>query len=875
MAREHASVKSSSAVPFSRSWTTANTSLTNIETFASCLSKLPPIPSRVIIAAALSQSADDFLQTINQSFANLLDWPAVVAHAAYPHSSLPPDHHPLDTSSLSSCFVSFSNTFPHDSTAHTPIELAKLGLHFPPNSGQTKPAGLTPVATIAHYDLQSHMQPVLDYPSEFDPDKPSQARSKQKPIVPNPYITTPASKPKRHVDVFATIPIGRNKSSLGSPNLARRNRNAASRPPSDLRVAAKRLKVAAGIRPTPCRTTSGPIEVINLDDDVDTDNFTLSGPAPQASAPKPSLALRSQPPPTPSTETPSSQLQTATSHPQLQTRSANGTEGNQTNVVQAELPGEEDQLGSNEVIVARSKPLPEEIDAVVGGSQIASETQEGAELQTNTHEPETQDMHVADIVPEQAVVGSGEVDAAAGEDSDGVIEVPTTQTGNAAGRTDSSFKELKWKKKPNLDDVINMIRETKVKEDMKKTQRKESVKDELASLPDTRYTALQRRNEIQEKRKSQADKAAEKRRKAQEKAMEKRRKIARRKRRAAAKAKGEVYNSESEENTDPAEPEDNDTRQYSQPGMGPTNISGEVIDLDGNGESSSIGQPMRPSPISGYSPQAKRQRLDNQDQRYRLDRPPNSNGSTFSYPHEYRDQSSWQKGVGNRGMPPAQYAYTGGSTQGKGPMDRLNSRGINPAQGLPRYWSTPEKDPEGQVMHGQQHAPQRQMPPPTAPFQAPQSSSPLTPSNYPETPTQHVAPMHHHPDAQPPSYQMEQKQGRRPSGPYGTGSPSGSSNPFHPRNYGGRSLNGGERRRLTPPLFEKKRKELLDQIRGVMGDLQPQDRITIEDFLDNQRYMFAPGETEKDFRLQLRNRILTKLRLNGETGEWIVVRARV
>lgn len=868
MAREHASVKSPSVVPFSRSWTTANTSLTNLETFTSCLSKLPPIPSRAIIAAALSQSADDYLQTINQSFANLLDWPAVIAHAVYPHSFLPPDHHPLDISSLSSSFVSLSSTFPCDSTTHTPLEIANLGLHFSPNSSQTKPPNLTPVDTVAQYGLQSHVLPSLDYLPELDPEKSSQAHPKAKSRLADSYA--PAPRRSRPIDVFATIPIGRNKSSLGSPKLVRRNRTAVNRPLSDLQASATSLKGSGGIRSTPRRTASGPIEVINLDEDVETDKFTLGTPSPQAPTQKRSLALRSTQATISSARPPSSLPQTEKPQPQLHTPSASGTRENPASVEQAGLPEDEHLLGSGEIIVARSKPLSEETNPVVGKDHAAPATQEDVERQTNTGAPETQDLEIVDSIPVQAVVGSREVTAADAEDGDGVIEVPTTEPSKAAARAENSDKELDWKKQPDYNNLISKIRETKAKEELKKTRRQEPVKINPASLPDTRYTALQKRNEIQENKKKLADKAAEKRRKATEKAKEKRRRIARRKRKAAAEARGEVYNSESEENTDPAEPEDNDARQYPQPPTGPTGVSGEVIDLEGIGDAVPIGQPMRSSPISGYPQQVKRQRLDHQNQRYRSNRPPTADDSAFGYPHETRDQGSWQRGSGNRGMPPAQYAYTGGNMEGKIVMDRPNPRNIHPAQGLPRYWSTPEKDPEGQSMLNQQYLPQRQMPPPTAPFQASQGSSSQTPSIYAEASNQHAAPIHHSSDAQPMPHQMEQKQDFWPGGPYGVSSRTGPS-----LDYGGRSQNSEERRRLAPPLFEKKRKELLDQISGVMEDLQPKDRRVIEDFLDNQRYMFAPGETEKDFRLQLRNRVLTKLRLNGDTGEWIVVRARV
>lgn len=424
---------------------------------------------------------------------------------------------------------------------------------------------------------------------------------------------------------------------------------------------------------------------------------------------------------------------------------------------------------------------------------------------------------------------------------------------------DDEDMTLGWKKKPDMKMVFNALDSVQDRTQMRREKlQKLDESDTVKLLVRDSAHLKTKRNETLERRKKQALAAKEKHRLAAIKQLEKKKKLVRRKRRAAAKARGEVYESDSEEeNTDPAEPEDNDAEQDSVQNHDTEQGDDEIIHVETRMNPKS-GVRARSPPGNMYSQlPVKRQRSDYPDDRHREQHPYQNISDASPQSRVYGQHS-----VNNRGLPPPQHPFNGGHLHGA------------PSQGLPpppyrgnEYPPQPYPS-NGQYMPNGQYPPPRPFPPPHAPYQPPPPVGNYAPrsSGYNSASlmnrTQNHESGHRFTTSPLQDSQYSNSYPPQEHGPpypyYGTSPPPQDARPHYPQH-----------------VFEQKRKQLYDQIQSVMADLTPEDRTAIDAFLDNQRNMFLPGEETKEYRLQLRNRVLTKLRINKSDGTWNIIRVRM
>lgn len=88
----------------------------------------------------------------------------------------------------------------------------------------------------------------------------------------------------------------------------------------------------------------------------------------------------------------------------------------------------------------------------------------------------------------------------------------------------------------------------------------------------------------------------------------------------------------------------------------------------------------------------------------------------------------------------------------------------------------------------------------------------------------------------------------------------------------GPGLPSSQPERLSQQEFIERRQHLYHTIKNQSVDLRRSDAVEIEDFLDNQRYMFQGHEGTKDYLLEKRNGTTTLLRLFREEQTWRLVR---
>lgn len=435
---------------------------------------------------------------------------------------------------------------------------------------------------------------------------------------------------------------------------------------------------------------------------------------------------------------------------------------------------------------------------------------------------------------------------------DDVVEV-------AANGKEIPVRPLKDKKTPDMGQYLSLLR--KERTEVGKKQIRLVPLEAGASLsgmppaPDTAYARQGRLKERKEKGRKQADAARERKKLADARQQEKRKKLAKRKKKKAAELRGEVYVSSEEEDggADGPKAEGNQER---------TNhiqdLDAEPINVDSN-EHRITEAHMRTHDADPYAHQSnKRQRLNSpgsvhhrdggsgppfhREQRFHGNGPHGGWSEDRSQlpPNGHRDENTY----GRMGHPPRNdynrephYPPPGPGPHAPYPVDRFHPPHPSYTQNLP-HPGTPYPPPHGNVAY----APHSQYPPPPGPYPGP---------GYP--PHGQSAPNH--------MYNANPQYGQPPYN-----RPGQAPFPAHPY-Y-------AERERLPRPVFNRKRDELYRTIGTEYEDLTPADGKAIDDFLDNQLYMFGQKEESKDYVLQRRPDTITILRIRKEDGVWSVVRLK-
>ncbi|CDF41261.1 unnamed protein product [Chondrus crispus] len=361
----------------------------------------------------------------------------------------------------------------------------------------------------------------------------------------------------------------------------------------------------------------------------------------------------------------------------------------------------------------------------------------------------------------------------------------------------------------------------------------------LEGLPPAQDTAFAKRERLKEKMamRSAKGKQAKQSKKAQEaRELERRRMLAERKKKKAATSKEEPIILDDEE--DRVQP---DAEAAPASAIHPE-----------NGESSTVpaqnSRPRSPNRIPHHS--RKRQRL------LRPDAPHAQNGHAPPFPqdppfHSPAPPYAWPQGK----QPPPHGAPNGGAPNGSYPSS-FPPPGRDPVPPYPH-----DRFPQSYPHYPPHPHPQYPHPPP------PQGPMPYgSHSQYPPPPYGAPYPNQGYPPhGQPPTYPMynhHQQQYGAP--PYGGPAQA----PFRP------PAQFAKRERLPEPLFAQKRKQLYNTIGAERKDLSPDDERIIDDFLDNQIYMFRPEEEQKDLLLDLRPGTRTILRIHKNDGVWSVVKLR-
>lgn len=424
------------------------------------------------------------------------------------------------------------------------------------------------------------------------------------------------------------------------------------------------------------------------------------------------------------------------------------------------------------------------------------------------------------------------------DDDDVVIEI-------GPNGKETRIGPLRDKKRPNMGSYLADLRALKRAENKKKQMRlipidAETPITELPQAPDTAFARQARLKEKKAKDRDKVDAAKQKKKALDARNQQKRKMVAQRKKKKAAELKGEVYVSSGDEEEGTADADDKKQQHIANAPHSRT----EPIDVD-----STAPQPTAAhhDPYAYNHQSNKRQRLNlpptlpyrpvppaQTNQRY------HGNGSHSNW-HGNREQRP-PNGVGGGAYRyPNHPPYPPAGSHRRYPDERYQAAPYH-HQHPPPHPSAPYPPPPGGMPYPPH--PQYSQMPPGAPYSgpgyAPHGPGPGAPPNHmygPDPQYSHAA--YNHPQA-----------------------------PFTPHPY------YAERERLPRPVFNQKRDELYKTIGSEYEDLTPQHGKEIDDFLDNQLYMFRPGEDQKDYVLQRRPGVETILRIRKQDGVWSLVRLR-
>lgn len=444
----------------------------------------------------------------------------------------------------------------------------------------------------------------------------------------------------------------------------------------------------------------------------------------------------------------------------------------------------------------------------------------------------------ADAVMKGQTAGNGNAHPREGGAEDEVMDLIDYGAGAVVGsakgvaETDEQSGVLRSKSGQSLELIAAKMRDIRQEAEAKAAMRREPLGiDETIAPPDTAYSRQMHQRKMNEKKREQLRAQKEKQKAKEAKMLEKKKKMQRRKRKALAKARGEVYVSESEQEGASEEEEEGSIAEVSagaQRGQ-------EVVDVD-NGEENHAGGP-------------------------------------YEYPHGNGQRHDSPLSTRQNGNP----RMDGGQFQGH----QLPHNGHGQNHG----WSDDRGPPGNNSRDGYHHAPppRDNYPPGPAPY-PPHGPPPGPPPGQYHPGTGGPPPYPRHPNHAPPYHQYPPPPASYPPNPppyhqyppqHGSGYPS----PYPPNYYGppppyGNAYPNPDRPRLHPGEFKRRRDELYSAIRNTARDLREEDARAIDDFLDNQRLMFAPNEREKYYLLERGGQHMTKLRLHRDSGCWDVVKTR-
>lgn len=519
-------------------------------------------------------------------------------------------------------------------------------------------------------------------------------------------------------------------------------------------------------------------------------------------------------------------------------------QGDQENARQQPDHREEQDFEDLEMVIQPVAPQETKQEQV---PQVSEETREETQEEKTQHDIVDGDSNCEEVI--DLLKEEDKVEAADGDD----VKI-VTATGE-----EKPVEPLKDKKTPDMDMYLSAIRNLK-RTGVSQKQIRLVPLDAGASLsgmppaPDTAYARQGRLKERKEKGRKQADAAKERKKLADARQQEKRKKLAKRKKKKAAELRGEVYESSEEEDggTDGPEPEGNGER------------TGHIQDLDAGPINVDSGMHHITEAHTGI--RAADEYAHQSNKRQRLNSPGSVHQRGGGGPPFHREQRFHGNGPhggwsGDRsGLAPNGYH----DRNAYGRMDHPPRSDYNRAPSYPP--PGPEPQPPYHVNRFHPPHPSYSQNPSHlgAPYSPGQGSIAYAPhSQYPPPPGAYPGSgyLPHGQSAPDIMYNANLQYSHPPYNRPGQG-------PFPGHPY------YAERERLSRPVFNRKRDELYKTIGKEYEDLTPADGKAIDDFLDNQLYMFGPNEESKEYVLQRRPGTMTILRIRKKDGVWSVVRLK-